>query len=157
MDRNAPKTGTGPHDIAGDVSGRPALVMANSFQLLVLRQFHRPSAPPAFAFIDQFLFRRPDRPSRHGTAFELTFVPEIVAWLIGEAGAPSFRDAAGRPCRNPDWPVLGWRTEDRLWPEEIRTVEWYAEAVFPDATLWVTFLNRWRERLERLTDKAAAS
>lgn len=131
-----------------DISARPALVLANSFQLLVLRQFLRCSAPLGIAFVDQALFRRPDRPSRHGMSFELAFLPDIIAWLIREAGAPYRREGTGAPSRNGMWPQLKWQAEERCWAEDLRTVEWYAEAVFPDETLWTVFRNCWGDRLD---------
>lgn len=127
-------------EIATDISARPAMLLQNGFQLLALRQFTRAAAPPAFAFIDQSILRRPDRVSRHGASFDIAFLPEIMAWLIEAAGAPT--------RRNPRWPVTSWRAAERLWPDGAATIEWCAEIIFLEIEMWRVFAETWRERLQ---------
>lgn len=135
------------HVIATDISAQPAVALESGFRLLVLRQFPRLPEPPAFAVIDQCLVRSPLRPNRHGMAFAIAFLPEIVAWLSAELGRPSLHDGQGKPCRNPRWPQMGWWHETRLWPDETSTVDWSIEALFPEAGSWRAFEARWRGRL----------
>lgn len=135
------------HHSATDVTARSAHLLTNGFQLLLLRQFHRPGAPSTFALIDQSLFRQPDRPSRHGIAFEITFLPEVVSSLIGQVGPPSRRDGNGMVYRNPNWPEMSWTSEERSWPDETQTQEWSARVTFPDNDIWTAFWARWHARL----------
>jgi len=155
-DNPVPSAATPLRDIATSIAPRPSVARPRGFRLLVLRQFLRPSAPPAIAFIDQSIFRRPDRPVRHGISFELTFLPEIVAWLIEQVGRPGLRAASGKPVRNPDWPALSWHSEQRLWPDGTETVEWFAEAEFPDEAVWAAFRKDWREQLDGQPERQLA-
>lgn len=135
------------HVVATEISAQPAVPLERGFRLLVMRQFLSAEGPPAFAVIEQGLVRAPLRPARHGLAFAIAFRPEVVAWLSGELGRPSQRDAAGLPCRNPAWPQTCWRQDARAWPDEIRTIDWSVDAVFPQEAAWRAFEARWRGRL----------
>jgi hypothetical protein len=125
----------------------PAAWLDCGFRLLVLRQYHLEAAPPAFAWIEQRLLRAPQRFSRHGMSFANTFLPEVMAWLGDHLGRPSQRDTTGPARRNPRWPTMSWRGEDRLWPDGTRTTEWFVDVTFQDVASWRAFSERWHERL----------
>ena len=131
---------------AGCINAVPALWMSKGFKLLALRCFHNDPDPPAFAWIDQRIFRAPDRLSRHGLFFGAAFRPEVMEWLIARVGRPSFR-SGDEPRRNPDWPIVSWRSAQRTWADETRTTEWSIEVVFASEELAKAFRLRWRERL----------
>lgn len=133
-------------DCASCVDAAPALSIPMGFRLLTLRCFHKDPDPPAFAWINQRIFRRPDRFGRHGLFFGAAFRPELMEWLIGVVGRPSSRDE-GVARRNPDWPRVAWRSAERLWPEGDRTTEWSIETLFAREDLAQAFCERWRERL----------
>jgi hypothetical protein len=82
----------------------PAQCLDRGFRLLILRELHTGEEPPAFAWIDQYLLRTPQRLSRHGLSFASTFLPEIMAWLTDLLGRPSLRASTGEPYRNSRWP-----------------------------------------------------
>jgi len=103
----------------------PAQCLDRGFRLLILRELHTGEEPPAFAWIDQYLLRTPQRLSRHGLSFASTFLPEIMAWLTDLLGRPSLRASTGEPYRNSRWPILTWHSEDRLWPDGVHTIEWF--------------------------------
>lgn len=139
-------------EAAGRVDAAPALWLPKGFRLLALRCFHNEPDPPAFAWIDQRIFRAPDRLSRHGLFFGAAFRPEVMDWLIGRLGRPSIR-GGDEPRRNPDWPVVGWRGAERVWPDGTRTTEWSIEIVFATEDFAIAFRERWREQLSgRLAD-----
>jgi hypothetical protein len=131
---------------AGCINPVPAQVLDCGFRLLILRCFHKDQEPPAFAWIDQRIFRTPERFNRHGLFFGVAFRPEIMAWLTERLGRPSLRED-GKPRRNPQWPTVVWRSAERLWPDDARTTEWRVEATFADKTTWNAFQERWRNRL----------
>ncbi len=131
---------------AGSVNAVPASSIPMGFQLLALRCFHNDPDPPAFAWINQRIFRAPDRLSRHGLFFGAAFRPEVMDWLIARLGRPSFR-SGDEPRRNPDWPIVGWRSAERAWPDETRTTEWSIEVGFATEDFANAFRERWRERL----------
>ncbi|MGA7808028.1 hypothetical protein [Bradyrhizobium sp.] len=135
------------HSHATAIRAVPAQWLDCGFRLLVMRQYHADGAPPAFALIEQRLLRTPQRFGRHGLSFANTFLPEVMAWLSDHLGRPSLHDDSRRPSRNPRWPVLRWQSEDRLWPDGMRTTEWFAEVDFRDAAAWVAFAERWHDRL----------
>ncbi|MEK4032210.1 hypothetical protein WOA01_04115 [Methylocystis sp. IM2] len=56
-------------EAAGCVNAVPAHSIPMGFRLLALRCFHNDPDPPAFAWINQRIFRAPDRLSRHGLSF----------------------------------------------------------------------------------------
>lgn len=131
---------------AGCVNAVPAQFVPLGFSLLTLRCFHNDPDPPAFAWINQSIFRAPDRMGRHGMFFGAAFRPEVMEWLIARIGRPSSR-AGDRPQRNPDWPSIAWRSAERAWPDDARTTEWSIEVVFPREDLANAFRERWRARL----------
>lgn len=133
-------------ETAGCINAVPALWLPNGFRLLALRCFHNDPDPPAFAWIDQRIFRAPDRLSRHGLFFGAAFRPEVMDWLIARVGRPSSR-LGDEPRRNPDWPIVGWRSAERFWPDKTRTTEWSIEVGFTTRELAEAFRERWRERL----------
>jgi hypothetical protein len=136
-----------PCSQASAIHAVPAQSRDCGFRLLVLRQYHLKSAPPAFALIEQRILRAPQRLSRHGTFFANTFLPEIMSWLGEHLGRPSSRDAAGMPHRNPRWPDIKWHGEERTWPDGMRTTEWLADVTFHDEASWTSFRARWHGRL----------
>ncbi|HZM06871.1 MAG TPA: hypothetical protein VFC11_00235 [Methylocella sp.] len=125
----------------------PALWLERGFRLLVLREFHTEAQPPAFAWIEQHVLRTPQRLSRHGLSFASTFLPEIMAWLSEHLGRPSLRASTGEPYRNSRWPSSAWHGEERLWPDAIHTIEWFADVIFQDEASWTAFQQRWHNRL----------
>jgi hypothetical protein len=131
---------------AGCINAVPAQLRERGFRLLILRAFRKESEPPAFAWIEQQLFRTPERLGRHGLFFGSAFRPEIVTWLSERLGRPSVRDN-GRPRRNPRWPIVSWRGEDRLWADGAQTTEWFVDVIFNDDESWTDFRQCWRERL----------
>ena len=135
----------------------PAARLDCGFRLLVLRQFQIEGAPPAFALIEQRLLRAPQRLHRHGLSFANTFLPDIVAWLSQDLGRPSLRDATGPPRRNPRWPLLRWHGEDRLWPDGMRTIEWFVDVSFQDTRSWAAFQERWQEQLAGTSGRSGPS
>lgn len=135
------------HPQATAIDAVPALWLDCGFQLLVLRQFHIEASPPAFALIEQRLLRTPQRFGRHGISFANTFLPEVMTWLSESLGRPSLRDAKGSAHRNPRWPVTGWHSEDRAWPDGMHTTEWSVDVSFQDATSWDAFRQRWHDQL----------
>jgi hypothetical protein len=122
---------------------------------LVLRQIHQEKEPPLFAWIEQKVLRTPQRLTRHGLFFGFAFLPEVMAWLSDHLGRPSLRSDEGAPYRNSRWPVLSWRSEDRLWPDGVHTIEWFVDVVFQDAASWSAFQERWRDRLMGKTETSA--
>jgi hypothetical protein len=130
----------------GCVNPVPAESTAQGFRLLALRCYHNDPAPPSFAWIDQRIFRTPDRTSRHGLHFGLAFRPEVMNWLIARIGRPSLL-GQDRPQRNPEWPTIVWGGADRRWRDDLRTTEWFAEAAFPSLDLAAAFRERWSKRL----------
>lgn len=136
-----------PHATATEISAQPATLQEQGFRLLVLRQFPRPPAPPAFAVIEQAIVRSPLRPNRHGMAFAIAFRPEIVAWLSDRLGRPSVHDGNGRALRNPLWPQPDWTCADRMWADGTSTLEWSVEVRFPEAGSWQAFQASWQGRL----------
>jgi hypothetical protein len=130
----------------GCINPVPAEKTARGFRLLTLRCYHNDRAPPSFALIDQRIFRAPDRASRHGLHFGLAFRPEIMSWLIDRIGRPSL---AGErlPQRNPEWPMTVWRGADRLWSDDVRTTEWFAEVAFASRDHAEAFGEKWGKRL----------
>jgi hypothetical protein len=130
------------------VRAAPAIWLDCGCRFLVLRQHHKDGAPPAFAWIEQRLLRPPQRLSRHGAFFAIAFLPEIMAWLGAYLGRPSLRSMADRPQRNPRWPVMTWHGADRVWPNGMRTTEWFVDITFHDESSWAAFQERWRERLQ---------
>ncbi|MGJ0503429.1 MAG: hypothetical protein ACR65X_06720 [Methylocystis sp.] len=131
---------------ASCVNAVPALRIPMGFRLLTLRCFHNDPDPPSFAWLDQRIFRTPERMGRHGLFFGAAFRPEIMDWLIAHVGRPSARES-GKPLRNPDWPQVVWRRTERVWPDATRTTEWSIEVVFAGEALANAFRERWRERL----------
>lgn len=131
---------------ASCVNAVPALRIPMRFRLLALRCFHNDPDPPSFAWLNQRIFRTPERMGRHGLFFGVAFRPEIVDWLIAHVGRPSARES-GKPLRNPDWPQVVWRRTERVWPDATRTTEWSIEVVFAGEALANAFRERWRERL----------
>jgi hypothetical protein len=131
---------------ATSVHAVPAQWLERGFRLLILRELHTEKEPPAFAWIEQHLLRTPQRLTRHGLFFGRAFLPEIMAWLIEHLGRAS-RERAGRPHRNALWPMLSWYGERRLWPDGIRTTEWFVDVIFQDEGSWTAFQRRWHGRL----------
>ena len=138
-------------DEAGCVNALPALMLQCGFRLLLLRQFHYENGPPAFAWIDQRIFRTPERFSRHGMFFGAAFRPELMAWLSERLGRPSIRES-DKSHRNPSWPSVTWRAEDHFWADGAKTTEWFADAAFQEEASWLAFRERWRERLSARFD-----
>jgi hypothetical protein len=138
-------------EVAGCVNAVPALWLPKGFRLLTLRCFHNDPEPPAFAWIDQRIFRAPDRLSRHGLFFGAAFRPEVMDWLIARVGRPSFR-GGDEHRRNPDWPIVSWRSAERAWPDETRTTEWSIQVGFVTEDLANAFREHWRERLAGARD-----
>jgi hypothetical protein len=130
----------------------PAHVLSRGFRLLILRELRIGTDPPNFASIEQNLFRKPQRLSRHGLSFATAFLPDVVAWLSETLGRPTLHSSAGAPCRNSRWPVLTWRGEDRVWTPDVKTIEWFVDAGFYDNASWGAFRHRWRDRL-RIEDR----
>jgi hypothetical protein len=151
MDAAAPRV----HEEFTATHAVPAQPFELGFRLLALRQVHAVGAPPAFAVIDQHILRRPERLSRHAVFFASTFLPEIMAWLGQHLGRPSQRDTADRAVRNPRWPTLAWRREERTWPDGTSTTEWLVEVAFQDEASWTAFRQRWAARLEGKSDLPA--
>jgi hypothetical protein len=140
--------GTAVHAAPEQIHAVPAQWLERGFRLLVLRELHTESRPPAFAWIEQRLLRTPERLSRHGLYFGNTFRPEVMAWLSAHLGRPSVRDNDDGPARrNASWPDLAWHSEDHEWAEGLRTTEWFADVVFPVETDWAAFRQRWLNRL----------
>lgn len=135
----------------------PAQCLDCGFRLLILREIRMENGPPAFAWIEQTLLRTPQRLSRHGLSFAAAFLPEIVAWLSECLGRPTLHTGAGEPYRNSRWPILTWRGEDRLWPEGVKTIEWFVDVIFHDEASWTAFRRRWRDRLMGEIEQPAAS
>ena len=133
-------------DDVGCINPVPAVWIPKGFRLLVLRCFHKETEPPAFAWIDQRIFRTPERLSRHGLFFGAAFRPEIMSWLIERLGRPSLAQRE-QPGRNPDWPTIAWRREGRVWPKDVQTTEWYLDVVFTTEEQSGAFRERWIERL----------
>lgn len=131
---------------AACINALPALWLPHGFRLLVLRQFHKQNEPPAFAWIGQRLLRTPERLSRHGLFFGNAFRPEIMTWLTERFGRPSVREN-NKAHRNLYWPTVSWICEERLWPDDVRTTEWFVDVVFSDEESSNAFRERWRERL----------
>jgi hypothetical protein len=131
---------------AGCMNPVPAELHDRGFGLLVLRCFHKEQEPPAFAWIDQRIFRTPERFNRHGLFFGAAFRPEIMSWLIERVGRPSSRED-DKARKNPQWPTIVWRGAERLWPDGAQTTEWRLETTFADDTAWDAFRERWRDRL----------
>lgn len=135
----------------------PSQWLAQGFRILALREFRTAREPPAFAWIEQRVLRGPQRLGRHGLFFANTFRPEIMAWLSQQLGRPSSRDDAAPARRNPRWPSLTWHGEDRVWPDGARTVEWFADVIFPHEASWTAFRRQWRARLMGEDDDKASS
>ncbi|SFK58528.1 hypothetical protein SAMN05444581_11141 [Methylocapsa palsarum] len=125
----------------------PARLLNCGFRLLILRELRIGNDPSNFAWIEQNLFRKPQRLNRHGLSFATAFLPEIVSWLSETSGRPTLHSSTGAPCRNARWPVLAWRGEDRVWTRDVKTIEWFVDAVFYDDASWSAFRQRWRDRL----------
>lgn len=140
------------HREATAIHAVPVEEIANGFRLLVMREFQSDASPSAFAMIEQHLLRSPQRQNRHGVSFACAFLPEVVAWLSDYLGRPSHRDGEGRIMRNPRWPALHWRREDRCWPDGVATIEWFAEAAFQDEPSCRAFRERWSARLAGARD-----
>jgi hypothetical protein len=130
----------------GCVNAVPAIATETGFRLLTMRAFQTPPDPPAFAWIDQRLFRTPERQTRHGLFFGVAFRPEIMDWLIKNVGRPS-EHADGKARRNPNWPALRWRSEERRWEDETLTTEWFVDVEFTDDAGRRAFLDAWSDRL----------
>ena len=130
----------------GCINPVPAEKSALGFRLLMLRFYHHDGAPPSAAFIDQRIFRAPDRASRHGLHFGLAFRAEIMSWLIEQIGRPSLA-GIHPPQRNPEWPTVLWIGADRRWPGEQRTTEWFAEVSFTSQSHAEAFAEKWSKRL----------
>ena len=136
------------HQEASAIHAVPAQWLERGFRLLVLRELHTETTPPAFAWIEQQLMRTPERLSRHGLFFGNTFRPEVMAWLIEHLGRPSVRDKEDGPARrNASWPDLAWHRENRDWPEGLRTTEWFVDVIFPMEAHWTVFRQHWLDRL----------
>jgi hypothetical protein len=133
------------------INAVPAARIPMGFRLLALRCFHNDPDPPSFAWLNQRIFRTPDRMCRHGLFFGAAFRPEVMDWLIARVGRPSSRES-GEPLRNPDWPNVAWRRAERVWPDATRTTEWSIEVVFASEALANAFCERWRERLSGESD-----
>ena len=132
---------------AASIRAVPAQSLPCGFRLLVMRQLHKENEPPLFAWIEQRLLRTPQRLSRHGLHFGVAFLPEIMASLSEQLGRPSLHTSAGEAYRNPKWPFTAWRSEDRSWPDGVRTIEWFVDVVFQDEASCGAFRERWRGRL----------
>jgi hypothetical protein len=132
---------------ATDIHAVPARWRERGFCLLVLRELLADHEPPAFAFIEQRLLRPPHRLTRHGVFFGRAFVPDVTVWLVNELGRAALHDDAGKPLHNPRWPVSTWHREPRLWPNGVRSVEWFIDVAFPDNASWAAFRERWHARL----------
>ncbi len=136
------------HVTPDDIHALPAQWLERGFRLLMLRQLHAGTTPPAFARIEQRLLRTPERLSRHGLYFACTFRPEIMTWLSEHLGRPSVRQGEdGSARRNASWPDLKWHGESREWMEGHRTTEWFVDVIFPIETHWTLFQQRWLNRL----------
>ncbi len=144
-----------PADDANAIHAVPAEGRPCGFRLLVLRELQAETEPPAFALIEQRLFRAPHRVTRHGLFFGRAFLPDVTAWLIREVGRPSTRDGGGGLVRNPRWPVTTWQREPRRWPGDIRTVEWFVDVDFANQRSWTAFRSRWQARLAGEVERAA--
>lgn len=141
---------------AASVHAIPVRRLERGFRLLTLREFRNLGQPSAFAFIEQRLLRRPQRRGRHGLFFANTFRPEIMAWLSQQLGRPSIRTDTGQVHRNALWPAMTWHGEDRVWPDGVRTVEWFADVTFPEETSWAAFQQQWHARLMAENDETAS-
>ncbi len=129
--------------------------LAQGFRLLTLREFRNGRAPASFAWIEQRILRTPQRLGRHGVFFANTFRPEVMAWLSETLGRPSLRADAATAQRNARWPAMVWHGEDRIWPDEVRTVEWFVDVTFPQPNSWTAFQHHWRARLMAEDDSLA--
>lgn len=141
---------------AASVHAIPVRRLERGFRLLTLREFRNLGQPSAFAFIEQRLLRRPQRRGRHGLFFANTFRPEIMAWLSQQLGRPSIRTDTGQVHRNALWPAMTWHGEDRVWPDGVRTVEWFADVTFPEETSWAAFQQQWHACLMAENDETAS-
>ena len=130
----------------GCVNAVPAIARPDGFGLLVLRAFHNEPDPPAYAWIDQRIFRTPDRLTRHGMFFGVAFRPEIMSWLIERLGRPS-EAGDGKARRNPQWPITSWSSEPRHWEDDTRTTEWSVDVAFSSAETLRAFRTHWSARL----------
>jgi len=130
------------HAEATAIHAVPAQLGSCGFRLLLVREFRAEDAPPAFAFVEQHLVRTPHRLNRHGISFALTFRPEVMAALTVMLGRPSVRAGDGPAMRNPAWPTLAWASAPRHWADGTATLEWLADARFPDAASWTSFRER---------------
>lgn len=135
----------------------PSRLLEQGFRLLTLREFRNDKEPPVFAWIEQRLLRTPQRSGRHGLFFANTFRPDVMAWLSQQLGRPSIRSDTGRALRNTLWPTLTWHSEDRVWPDGARTVEWSVDVIFPHQASWTAFQKQWRGRLAAEEDMTAAA
>lgn len=136
------------HEEPTAIHAMPAELNDSGFRLLVVREFRSPDAPPAFALVGQYLLRTPQRLNRHGISFALTFRPEVMAALSEDLGRPSLRQDEGPARRNPRWPVLTWSSVPRLWADGTTTIEWCADAAFPEPAAWALFRARFADRLD---------
>ncbi len=139
------------HAEATAIHALPAIRGEQGFRLLVMRELREDGMPPAFALIAQGILREPQRRNRHGVSFAATFRPEIMDWLSTQLGRPSQRDAEGTAWRNPRWPTITWHSEERTWPDGIKTVEWSVDVTFADASAWTAFAACWQDRLDAQT------
>jgi hypothetical protein len=147
--RHDEATMTTLHQEANCIHAVPAQWLERGFRLLVLRELHTETMPPAFAWIEQQLMRTPERLSRHGLFFGNTFRSEVMTWLIEHLGRPSVRDNDDSPARrNASWPDLAWHRENRDWPEGLRTTEWSVDVIFPVEAHWTIFRQHWLDRLQ---------
>jgi hypothetical protein len=135
----------------------PSRWLEQGFRLLTLREFRNEREPPAFAWIEQRLLRAPQRLGRHGLFFANTFRPEIMAWLSQQLGRPSIRTDSGQAHRNALWPATAWHSEDRVWPDGARTVEWFVDVMFPHEASWTAFQQQWRARLMGEDDETVST
>ncbi|MFO1124200.1 MAG: hypothetical protein U1E25_02195 [Methylocystis sp.] len=142
---------TALQESSGCVNAVPALSIPKGFRLLALRCYHNDPEPPAFAWLNQRIFRTPERIGRHGLYFGVAFRPEIMDWLIARVGRPSSRES-GKPQRNPEWPSIIWQSAERVWPDNMRTTEWSIDVVFASEDAASAFRARWRERLSDVCD-----
>ncbi len=136
------------HSEATSIHALPAARTQRGFRLLVLREFRADDQPPAFASIAQQILREPQRRNRHGVSFAAAFRPEIMDWLSTNLGRPSQRDGEGTAWRNPRWPVTTWHSQERTWPDGVRTIEWSVDVTFADVATWAAFAACWQDRLD---------
>ncbi len=138
------------HEVSGDVRAVPALILDRGVRLLVLREFRDLGQPPSLAWIQQSILRDVHRVQRHGIFFGCTFRPDIMQWLSELLGRPSLHPAdypASPAYRNPSWPTFSWHQENRMWDDDIQTIEWSADIVFIDQASFDAFIARWQDRL----------